>query len=170
MAVLYEDVACIKKLMYNKEHPCDPKIYTLENMSPLHLACRETELEIVELIYQRMKSLEMKESIDSMINEYNTGHAFNKDNQVFKELFNEIGVKTVKTYPKHISILMKQLHKTAKERNPENYRQVKKIIDDKFNKAMGQTDIKMRAHLDKVNYVSLNRITTFKLHYIQSEQ
>ena len=143
MAILYEDIPCIKKLMFNKEHPCNPRVYSLENMSPLHLACREADLEIVELVYSRIKSLELKESIDSIMSEDN------EESRQFNSLCMLIGVKTVSTYPKHVSSLMKQLHKKAKEMDPLNYRFVKTIIDKKFKKAMGETDLKMKGHLDK---------------------
>ena len=143
MAVLYEDVACIKKLMFNKERPCNPRVYSLENMSPLHLAARETDLEILELVYSRIKALELKDSIDAIMCEDN------EESKQFKALCHSIGVKTVATYPKHVSSLMKNLHKKARENDAENYRFTKKIIDQKFKKAMGETDLKMKGHLDK---------------------
>ncbi|XP_063676952.1 transient receptor potential cation channel subfamily A member 1-like [Bolinopsis microptera] len=102
MAILYEDIPCIKKLMFNKEHPCNPRVYSLENMSPLHLACREADLEIVELVYSRIKSLELKESIDS----------------IMSEIMTRAG---------------SSIHSLTR----------------KFKKAMGETDLKMKGHLDK---------------------
>ncbi|KAL5265822.1 hypothetical protein ACHWQZ_G006498 [Mnemiopsis leidyi] len=143
MAVLYEDLACIKKMMLNKERPCNPRIYSLENMSPLHLACRETDLEIVELVFSRIKALELKDSIDNIMNEDND------ESRRFKKLCQSIGVTSAAAYPGHVSSLMKKLHKKAREENSENYRTIKRIIDQKFKKAMGETDLKMKGHLDK---------------------
>ena len=143
MAVCYEDVACIKKLMFNPDHPCNPRIYSNVNMSPLHLACREADLEIVELVFYRIKSMELKDSLDSLFSDENI------ESRQIKALLTLIGVKSVASYPKHTSSLIKKLHKKAKEVDPENYRSVKVVINQKFQKAMEMTDLKMQSHLNR---------------------
>lgn len=143
MAVCFEDVACIKKLMFNPKHPCNPRIYSNSNMSPLHLACREADLEIVELIFHKIKAIEMKESLERLISDESP------EGKQIKALCAAIGVRNLTSYTKHTSTLVKKLLNKAKEEGPDNYQATRVMINKKFQKAMEETDLKMQGHINR---------------------
>ena len=87
--------------------------------------------------------MEIKESLDSILQDRN------EDSQVVKQLLFEIGVKGVVNFHAPIATLMRKLQKHAKKVNREAYRQSKAAIDVTFKKAMEQTDLKMKEHVNR---------------------
>ena len=143
MAIMYEDIPCIRKLLYNKYHPSNPRIYSYTSMSPLHIASREASLEIVELVFDRVKNLQLKESLDSILRDAN------EESKRVKQLCAAIGVTSIIGYNKAIPSLLKTLYRQAKREDLENYPAVKRIIDAKFDKAVKDTQLQMKEHINR---------------------
>ena len=113
-------------------------------MSPLHFACREASLEIVELVFDRVKNLELKESLDSILRDPG-----DDESKQVRQLCSVIGVSNLLNFNKSIPSLLKTLHRQAKRDDLVNYPAVKKMIDAKFDKAMQDTRLKMKEHINR---------------------
>ena len=112
-------------------------------MSPLHFASREASLEILELLFNRLKMVEMKECLANILSDQN------KESVMVSRLCSEIGVKNIRSYDKHISILVKRLHEKVSDVYPDDRQLAHKNINQKFKQAVVDTDTKMKQHINK---------------------